>query len=431
MKLIDIIEVFIAGDWGEETYSKETPCAVTCVRGADIIPISEYDFSAIPVRYINQQAYAKKCLQVGDIIIEKSGGSPTQSTGRVSLVSQELLDHAGAVICSNFCTAFRVKKGWNPLYVYYYLQFIYNLGAFFNFEGKTSGIKNLQLDAAFAAIPIEDISESIQNNIVAILQGLERKIAINRQINQNLEAMAKQLYDYWFVQFDFPNENGKPYKSSGGKMVWNEKLKREIPKGWNVLKLGEHCSFNKRTSNGYFNHPILYLDTSNITNNTIDELQFLNPSSDIIPSRARRLVQEGDIVYSTVRPNLKHFGIIMNPDYNMVVSTGFAVITANWSAYRYFIYQFLIQAATIENLSTIAQSAVSAYPSINTSDIENLDLVVPPDSMIEKYAKTACRLYLQIDTNYKEIKSLTKQRDELLPLLMNGQVSVNSDLSHD
>ena len=275
---------------------------------------------------------------------------------------------------------------------------------------------------------IPDLEE--QKRIASILSALDNKIALNREINQNLEAMAKQLYDYWFVQFDFPNEDGKPYKSSGGEMVWNEKLKREIPKGWNVLKLGEHCSFNKRTSNGYFNHPILYLDTSNITNNTIDELQFLNPSSDIIPSRARRLVQEGDIVYSTVRPNLKHFGIIMNPDYNMVVSTGFAVITANWSAYRYFIYQFLTQAATVENLSTIAQSAVSAYPSINTSDIENLDLVVPPDSMIEKYAKTACRLYLQIDTNYKEIKSLTKQRDELLPLLMNGQVSVNSDLLH-
>ena len=268
-----------------------------------------------------------------------------------------------------------------------------------------------------------------EESIGKFIMDINRKIRLNEQINQNLEAMAKQLYDYWFVQFDFPNEDGKPYKSSGGEMVWNEKLKREIPKGWNVLKLGEHCSFNKRTSNGYFNHPILYLDTSNITNNTIDELQFLNPSSDIIPSRARRLVQEGDIVYSTVRPNLKHFGIIMNPDYNMVVSTGFAVITANWSAYRYFIYQFLTQAATVENLSTIAQSAVSAYPSINTSDIENLDLVVPPDSMIEKYAKTACRLYLQIDTNYKEIKSLTKQRDELLPLLMNGQVSVNSDLS--
>ena len=193
MKIKDVIELFIAGDWGEETCSSEMPCAVTCVRGADIIPISECNFSAIPVRFISQQSYAKKCLQVGDVIIEKSGGSPTQSTGRVSFVSQEFLDSVGDVVCSNFCTAFRVKKGWNPLYVYYYFQFIYNLGVFFNFEGKTSGLKNLQLDAAFAAIPIEDISESIQNNIVAILQGLEKKIAINRQINQNLPPLDRSL----------------------------------------------------------------------------------------------------------------------------------------------------------------------------------------------------------------------------------------------
>ena len=241
-----------------------------------------------------------------------------------------------------------------------------------------------------------------QKRIGKLLRNLDSKIELNRRINQNLGAMAKQLYDYWFVQFDFPNKDGKPYKSSGGEMVWNEKLKREIPKGWNVLKLGEHCSFNKRTSNGYFNHPILYLDTSNITNNTIDELQFLNPSSDIIPSRARRLVQEGDIVYSTVRPNLKHFGIIMNPDYNMVVSTGFAVITANWSAYRYFIYQFLIQAATIENLSTIAQSAVSAYPSINTSDIENLLYVMEILSWLRKQRNEINHAYNGVDVASSE-----------------------------
>lgn len=191
MKVKDIIDFFISGDWGEETCSNETPCAVTCVRGADIIPIAENNFTTLPIRYISQQSYSKKCLQVGDIIIEKSGGSPTQSTGRVSFVSQELLDSAGAIVCSNFCIAFRVKKGWNPLYIYYYLQFIYNLGAFFNFEGKTSGLKNLQLDAAFAAIPIEDVSENTQNNIVAILQGLEKKITINRQINQNLLTLDR------------------------------------------------------------------------------------------------------------------------------------------------------------------------------------------------------------------------------------------------
>ena len=350
------------------------------------------------------------CITVG-----RSG-----SVGKVHYYEQATWAHNTALFVKDF-------KGNNPKYLYYFLK---NLHLDKMFDKGSSVVPSLDRKVVHSLnVPfIKDIS--YQKRVVAILSNLDRKIALNRAINQNLEAMAKLLYDYWFVQFDFPNEDGKPYKSSGGEMVWNEKLKREIPKGWNVLKLGEHCSFNKRTSNGYFNHPILYLDTSNITNNTIDELQFLNPSSDIIPSRARRLVQEGDIVYSTVRPNLKHFGIIMNPDYNMVVSTGFAVITANWSAYRYFIYQFLTQAATVENLSTIAQSAVSAYPSINTSDIENLDLVVPPDSMIEKYAKTACRLYLQIDTNYKEIKSLTKQRDELLPLLMNGQVSVNSDLLH-
>ena len=428
MKLIETIETFISGDWGNESHTEDTPCEVFCVRGADIEPIKNQDYNHIPKRYISKRSYENKLLQVGDIIVEKSGGSPTQSTGRVCLITPNLIEKLQSVDCSNFCAAFRVKKEWDAEYIYLYIQHFYNMGAFFNFEGKTSGIKNLQLEQAYQAIEIKPISIAEQKKLAKTIRTIDGKTAINRSINQNLEAMAKQLYDYWFVQFDFPDENGRPYKSNGGEMVWNKKLKREIPKGWNVLKLGERCSFNKRTSSGYFNHSILYLDTSNITNNTIDELQFLNPSSDIIPSRARRLVQEGDIVYSTVRPNLKHFGIIMNPDYNMVVSTGFAVITANWSAYRYFIYQFLIQAATIENLSTIAQSAVSAYPSINTSDIENLDLVVPPDSMIEEYAKISCRLYLQIDTNYKEIKSLTKQRDELLPLLMNGQVSVNSDL---
>ena len=193
MKIKDIIDQFIAGDWGEETCSNEMPCAVTCVRGADIVPISEYDFSTIPIRYISQQSYSKRCLQVGDIIIEKSGGSPTQSTGRVSFVSQELLNNVGPVVCSNFCTAFRLKKSWNPLYVYYYFQFIYNLGVFFNFEGKTSGLKNLQLEAAFAAIPIEDVNKSIQDNIASILQCLDNKIAINRSINQNLPKLAHSL----------------------------------------------------------------------------------------------------------------------------------------------------------------------------------------------------------------------------------------------
>ena len=165
MKIIDTIEQFISGDWGEEEYSEAMPCAVTCVRGADIVPIGNNDFTNIPKR-----------------------GSPTQSTGRVTYVSKELIEAVGPVVCSNFCTAFRIKDGWNPLYIYYQLIHVYNSGIFFNFEGKTSGLRNLQLDAAFAAIPIEDVDIAIQDRAVAVLDKIQQKITLNRQINRNLAA---------------------------------------------------------------------------------------------------------------------------------------------------------------------------------------------------------------------------------------------------
>ena len=237
MKLADIIDSFISGDWGEESPTQDTPNAAYCVRGADIVPITNHIFTDIPQRYVCDRTKETKLLAAGDLVIEKSGGSPTQSTGRIVYVSEDLIKAKGNVVCSNFCTAFRVKAGWNPLYVYYFWQNVYNHGAFFNFEGKTSGIKNLQLDNALSAIDIECLPLEKQNQIVSSLTSIDEKIKVNRQINDNLEAMAKQLYDYWFVQFDFPNEEGKPYKSSGGAMVWNEKLKREIPQGWSTLPI--------------------------------------------------------------------------------------------------------------------------------------------------------------------------------------------------
>lgn len=386
MKLIDIIEVFIAGDWGEETYSKETPCAVTCVRGADIIPISEYDFSAIPVRYINQQAYAKKCLQVGDIIIEKSGGSPTQSTGRVSLVSQELLDHAGAVICSNFCTAFRVKKGWNPLYVYYYLQFIYNLGAFFNFEGKTSGIKNLQLDAAFAAIPIEDISESIQNNIVAILQGLERKIAINRQINQNLEAVIADVMDYKFLS----NAETLPKRFIGD--IASIKAGGDCPQEWSKYKTKD-CQI-----------PIY-------SNGTDNEGLYGYTKEPTILKRGITVAARGTIGYCTMR----------NGGYVPIIRL--LAVTPNDIGGDVYLHQ-IFNRIKFRNDGSIQQQ-------LTVPSLASIEIPYPNASTLKAFANITYPLIEKIKQNKIQIEELTKQRDELLPLLMNGQVSVNSDLSDD
>ncbi len=386
MKLIDIIEVFIAGDWGEETYSKETPCAVTCVRGADIIPISEYDFSAIPVRYINQQAYAKKCLQVGDIIIEKSGGSPTQSTGRVSLVSQELLDHAGAVICSNFCTAFRVKKGWNPLYVYYYLQFIYNLGAFFNFEGKTSGIKNLQLDAAFAAIPIEDISESIQNNIVAILQGLERKIAINRQINQNLEAMIADVMDYKFLS----NVEKLPKRRIGD--IALIKAGGDCPQEWSKYKTKD------------YQIPIY-------SNGTDNEGLYGYTKEPVILKRSVTVAARGTIGYCEIREG------------GYVPIIRLLAVTPNDIGGDVYLHQ-VFNRIKFKNDGSIQQQ-------LTVPSIASIEIPYPDASALKTFANITYPFIEKIKLNKIQIEELTKQRDKLLPLLMNGQVSVNSDLSLD
>ena len=193
MKLSEIIDVFITGDWGNESPSIEAPHAVSCVRGADIVPISNNEFANIPLRYVSDRSFQQKLLQVGDIVIEKSGGSPTQSTGRAVYISQTLLSASKEVVCSNFCVAFRVKDGWNPYFIYQYWQYLYNSGVFFNFEGKTSGIKNLQLDIALSTIEIEPYPIQKQISIANCLETFDKKLSINRAINHNLPILDRSL----------------------------------------------------------------------------------------------------------------------------------------------------------------------------------------------------------------------------------------------
>ncbi len=227
----------IGGDWGNEEETSNTPIKVLCIRGADIDDVRLGKLSSAPIRYI-KEASLKKILTNKDIVIEISGGSPTQSTGRTALVTDMVLKNVNdPIVCSNFCRALRVKDEHCPSYVFYAMQNVYNHNYFFNFEGKTTGIKNLDLKSALNTIPVVLFSKTEQEQIAAVLSVLDSKIEINNRINEQLEAMTKTLYNYWFVQFDFPDINDKPYKSSGGKMVWNEDLKREIPEGWQVETL--------------------------------------------------------------------------------------------------------------------------------------------------------------------------------------------------
>ena len=230
-------------------------------------------------------------------------------------------------------------------------------------------------------LPIPSIEK--QRQIVTEYNTVTNRIQLNEKINANLEATAQALYKHWFVDFEFPNEEGKPYKSSGGEMVYNEELDKEIPVGWNVERLENIINENpENISKEDDFKEILYLETSNITKNKIDGYKLLNLTEDSIPSRAKRKVRDNDIIYSTVRPALSHYGLIRNPPKNLIVSTGFAVLRITDLNFTEVIYQFLISKEITKMLQQKAEMSVSTYPSITVDDILNLQIALPNDNSL-------------------------------------------------
>ena len=266
-----------------------------------------------------------------------------------------------------------------------------------------------------------------QRKLISVLKSIDKKLKINNQINQELEAIAKTLYDYWFVQFDFPDQNGKPYNSSGGKMIYNPELKREIPEGWGVEKISEFLVLNKDKYNKELNwQKIHYLETSNLIENKIEKLKKLDIKSDKIPSRAKEIVKDRDILYSLVRPNQMHFGFIRNPIQNLVASTGFVLLSCEDNPiYNIFFYLFMTLPNNVRRMIKLSESSTSSYPSIRPEDILNMEIVTPYDfSNYRSLVEYLDKIYYQIDVLYKQNEALIQLRDWLLPMLMNGQVKV-------
>ena len=242
-----------------------------------------------------------------------------------------------------------------------------------------------------------------RDKISKLLWDLDDKIENNNRINRNLEAQAQALFKSWFVDFE-------PW---GGTM----------PDDWKEGTLGESCSFNKRKVGPKFANPIQYLDTGHLTEGVIEGYQRFNPG-DKIPSSARRYVGEGDILFSLCRPNMRHYGLMMNPPENIVASTGFAVITANWSGYRYYIYQWLKQDGIIDNIHAVAEQSSTTYPTIDVDYLAGMTMVIPSIADTERYAHLCCDLYSKIESNYQENLRLAALRDTLLPKIMRGEIAL-------
>ena len=259
-----------------------------------------------------------------------------------------------------------------------------------------------------------------QKAIGRLLASLDEKIQLNKRINDNLEAMAKQLYDYWFVQFDFPNEDGKPYKSSGGAMVWNEKLKREIPKGWSGVSLKDLALTSRNAITPVENEVYQHFS---IPSFDAYGSYSLDNGSDIKSDKF--VLQEGQLLVSKLNPWFNRV-VWVPKGTNMIGSTEFVVLNPNNESESGYIYSVIKSPKFIAYCSQAATGTSHSQRRVSP-DILMAFKVVYEQGVVQIYGCLIEKIQKQQAELLSEIAMLTKQRDELLPLLMNGQASINSD----
>ncbi|KAF5424962.1 MAG: type I restriction enzyme, S subunit [Candidatus Methanocomedens sp.] len=238
-----------------------------------------------------------------------------------------------------------------------------------------------------------------QRAIASVLSSLDDKIDLLHCQNKTLEAMAEALFRQWFVE---------------GAEV-----------GWVSARVGDFVHTNVASINkDNALKKIRYLDTASLTEGKIDGYQTLDIAD--APSRARRIVKHNDVLISTVRPNQKHYGILKNPAEDVIVSTGFCVITCD-KIDPHFIYILLTTDEMTEYLHSIAEGSTSTYPSLKPSDIEGLEFQLPPQEKLDAYSEYADNAWSKIEYNHTQIRTLEKLRDTLLPKLMSGEVKVENE----
>lgn len=243
-------------------------------------------------------------------------------------------------------------------------------------------------------VSIPDLTE--QKAIASVLSSLDDKIDLLHRQNKTLETMAETLFRQWFVE--------------------------EAEEDWEEVTIGDFVELNRVSIDKYYPHKTIeYLDTGSLIEGKIGNFQSFSLYE--APSRAKRLAQHNDILISTVRPDQKHYGIIKNPIENLVVSTGFCVLTCT-KIDPHFIYLLLTNGEMTDYLHTIAEGSTSTYPSLKPSDIGAIVFQLPPDDKLKKFAAIAHNSWEKIENNHIQIRILEKLRDTLLPKLMSGEIRV-------
>ncbi|OUQ84306.1 restriction endonuclease subunit S [Flavonifractor sp. An10] len=276
---------------------------------------------------------------------------------------------------------------------------------------------------SFLSLYLPEYKEQVK--IGDMLYLMEQKIQLNKSICFELESMAKTLYDYWFVQFDFPDENGRPYRASGGEMVWNPQLKREIPKGWEAGTIGQIGSVisggtpTTTREDYYCNHGIAWITPNDLSKNE-DKMFISHGERDITQSgldnSSAVLMPKHSVLLSTRAP----IGYLAISSNEICTNQGFKSIVPNAGYHEYFIY-YLIK----RNVPAIAQQGVgTTFKEVSKDTLSNFAVPLPPKSLVNNFAEKVTPLCEKRCILEEENHELKRVRDWLLPMLMNGQARV-------
>ena len=343
------------------------------------------------IRYVDESLYQKWMkdeVRRGDILI----------TSEAPFGQIFYWDSDEKIVLSQRLFCIRVNPKYDARFIYYYMTTSAFQGELAGRSTGTTviGLRQPELMKCIIHIP----SGENQHRIASILASIDAKISSNQKINDNLYAQAKATTKQWIS------------KSTGD---------------YELLPLSDIASINPDTYSPketwkYVN----YLDTSSITEGCISEIQHITPSSEKLPSRARRKIAPNDIVFSTVRPNQRHYGIISEPLPNMLGSTGFAVIRSkNPLVCNELIYLCLTENEFIEKMQQLAEQSTSTFPSIKPSDLGVCKIPCPKDQSSTSFTETLKSLFALIAANQRENISLSEIRDALLPKLMSGEIDVS------
>ena len=400
------------GPFGSQLHASDYVAdGIPCIMPANM-KSNRVDLSAIA--YISEKdakRLSKHLVKAGDILYSRRG----------DVTQKALIREAEAgYFCGTGCLLVRPGDAIDPEFLTYHLSTPTNQDWIVK-QAVGATMPNLNT-AILSAVPLNlPPNKDIQRRTAAILSALDAKIDCNNRINAELEAMAKTLYDYWFVQFDFPDANGKPYKSSGGKMAYNATLKREIPSGWhdsNVLAvadlLGGGTPAKKKPD--YWGGDIPFF-----TPTDADGSIFKFSTTDYITSEGLKgsstKLFSKHTVFITARGSV---GRLVLAGVDMAMNQSCYALRAKAGISHVFL--FFLAKELIHHLHV--KSSGSVFDSIVSNDIELTQLAIPKSEVIEEFAAVVEPTFEKIANNTRENQQLAQLRDWLLPLLMNGQVTV-------